>query len=59
MAEYKPPEGTVAEVWQRILRSKDAERKRLAALPYDEKLRISFGITEKLLAGVELPQGKK
>ena len=59
MADYKPPEGTVAEVWQRILRSKDAERKRLAALPYEEKLRISLGITEKLLGGVELPQGKK
>jgi len=59
MADYKPPEGTVREVWERILRSKLAERKRLAALPYDEKLRISLGITEKLLAGVELPQRKK
>ena len=59
MANRKPPEGTVREVWERILRDKTAERERLAALPYEEKLRIALGITEKLLAGVELPQGKK
>ena len=59
MAEDRPPEGTVREVWERILRFKLAERKRLAALPYEEKLRISLGIAEKLLAGVELPPAKK